>query len=207
MPGFKYQPDIRAALDGWRDKLGTRYEEVVAKLFDRDRALEDFVTQARAAADDAQSDATGALAVAAAAQNDADAALASLALINLSTWQTWTPVITQGVTPTQTVNWGRYIRAGELIIAHFSVSFGATPGTLNNTILLSNFDAAANAASIGGSFRFFEAGVTNRTGTIVGSTTTAAQFFRDGNGNPFGVGDTQISSGDSIIGTLIYETA
>jgi hypothetical protein len=42
--GFRYTPDIRTATEPWREKLGRDYESVVARLVDRDRALEDYVT-------------------------------------------------------------------------------------------------------------------------------------------------------------------
>jgi microcystin-dependent protein len=46
MAGFRYPYDVRVALEGWRDKLGERYEDVLVKLFDRDRALENTLTEA-----------------------------------------------------------------------------------------------------------------------------------------------------------------
>lgn len=44
MAGFRYVPDVQAALEPWREKLGQHYDEVVSKLVDRDRALEDYAT-------------------------------------------------------------------------------------------------------------------------------------------------------------------
>jgi hypothetical protein len=41
MAGFRYQPDVRTTLEPWREKLGAHFEEVAAKLMDRDRTLED----------------------------------------------------------------------------------------------------------------------------------------------------------------------
>lgn len=40
---YKYPFDIRATLEPWRAKLGESFDNVVATLSDRDRALEDWV--------------------------------------------------------------------------------------------------------------------------------------------------------------------
>lgn len=39
--GFRYPYDIHTTLEPWREKLGTEYDQVVSRLLDRDRALED----------------------------------------------------------------------------------------------------------------------------------------------------------------------
>lgn len=117
----------------------------------------------------------------------------------------WTPSLAQSNTPAQTVNWARYQKLGRLVIAHFNVTINAA-GTINNNIILSGLPgAAANTSAIGGSFRYFDTGNTNRAGTITGATTTTAKFEYDGYGNSMGNGDLIMASSDLIQGTLIYE--
>lgn len=119
----------------------------------------------------------------------------------------WTPSFAQGNTPAQTVNWASYQKLGRLVIAHFNVTINAA-GTINNNIILSGLPgAAANTSAIGGSFRYFDAGNTNRAGTITGATTTTAKFEYDGYGNSMGNADFIMANGDLVQGTLIYEAA
>ena len=40
---FRYVPPIEATLDPWKDQLGEYYYDVLARLADRDRQLEDFL--------------------------------------------------------------------------------------------------------------------------------------------------------------------
>lgn len=130
-----------------------------------------------------------------------------LATIDSGAWAVWTPVVSQSNTPAQTINWARYVRAGRLITAHFSVTLTAA-GTAANRIVLSGLPAAAaDAAAIGGSFRYFDAGTTNRAGTISGLSTTTARFFYDGFGSDMGLGDFAIANTDLISGVLILEAA
>jgi hypothetical protein len=42
--GFRYVPDVQVTLEPWRAHLGQHYDEVAAKLTDRDRSLEDYIT-------------------------------------------------------------------------------------------------------------------------------------------------------------------
>jgi hypothetical protein len=44
MADFRYPYDIASTLDPWRSELGGDFESVVARLADRDRALEDYIT-------------------------------------------------------------------------------------------------------------------------------------------------------------------
>lgn len=43
--GFRYPYDILATLEPWREKLGSEFDSVAARLTDRDRSLEDYVNQ------------------------------------------------------------------------------------------------------------------------------------------------------------------
>jgi hypothetical protein len=122
-------------------------------------------------------------------------------------WTSWTPVITQSATVTITNNRSRYIKVGRLVIATFDVSCTSS-GTASNVMAISFSGIAAAAAgnSAYGSYRIFDAGVTNYVGTLVAASTTAMNFYQDGNGNPLGFGQ-QFTNGDNVMGTFVYESA
>lgn len=42
---FRYGYDVQSAMEPWREKLGDDYENVLARLSDRDRQLEDFLSE------------------------------------------------------------------------------------------------------------------------------------------------------------------
>lgn len=42
---FRYGYDVQAAMEPWRDKLGDDFENVIARLSDRDRQLEDYLSK------------------------------------------------------------------------------------------------------------------------------------------------------------------
>lgn len=46
--GFRYHPDLVAALAPWRTQLGPEFDAVVAHLTDRDHHLEDYLNRPRA---------------------------------------------------------------------------------------------------------------------------------------------------------------
>lgn len=41
---FRYTPDIVSTIEPWRDELGRRFEDVVSRLADRDRQVEDYLS-------------------------------------------------------------------------------------------------------------------------------------------------------------------
>lgn len=142
-------------------------------------------------------------------ENDARIAAleAKLATVTLEEWTGWTPVVAQGVTPTQAIVYATCHRVGRLYTCHFALTF-STGGTANNNIVLSGWPvAAANSNGIRGMFRYFDAGNTNRAGTILGATTTTANFYYDGYGNAMGNGDFAIANTDAVQGTVIVEAA
>lgn len=119
----------------------------------------------------------------------------------------WNPVVTQSVTPGQTENYAEYMRLGRLIVALFKITFTGA-GTATNVITLTGLPAtAADVSAIGGAFRYFDAGNTNRAGSIVGATTTTAKFIYDGFGADMGNGDFAIANTDLIQGVLVMVAA
>jgi hypothetical protein len=122
-------------------------------------------------------------------------------------WTSWTPVIKQSATVSITNNRSRYIKVGRLVIATFDVSCTSS-GTASNAMVIEfgSIATAAAANSAYGSYRIFDTGITNYVGTLVAASTTAMNFYQDGNGNPLGFGQ-QFTSGDSLQGTFVYESA
>lgn len=118
----------------------------------------------------------------------------------------WTPVVSQGNTPTPTLYWAGYSKIGRLVTAHFAVGF-TSEGTASNAIQMTIPVPAVSSFAISGSWSYFDAGNTIRAGTITGSSATTVRFKYDGWGNDFGNGDMVIANGDDIRGVIIYEAA
>lgn len=126
-------------------------------------------------------------------------------------WQSFTPTITQSASVTFNTNYAKYVVTGKTVTASFSIS-PTSSGTASNPIVFgfgsgsTALPTAANAASIHGSFRWFDSGVSNWCGTVIGNSTTSAAFMQDGNGNSVGYSGT-LSSGDTFEGFFVYEAA
>lgn len=126
----------------------------------------------------------------------------------LAGWTTWTPTITQSSTPTKTTNDARYMRVGRQIIAYMDVAF-TSAGTASNDIVCT---LPVTARTMGGSpsigsFRYFDAGNTNRVGTVIYASTTTAKFVYDGFGGHMGNTDFAIANTDTLSLVLNYEAA
>lgn len=128
----------------------------------------------------------------------------------MSTWATYTPVLTQSATITKTVNHAYYIRLGDLIIGFVKMTPSAS-GTLNNAVLSSL--PVAHALSIDstvGLMYYFDNGTANRAGTVQTNDvagTTAVKFISAGDSIAFGASGsvmTQVASGDILDFTFIY---
>jgi hypothetical protein len=123
-------------------------------------------------------------------------------------WTTWSPVVSQSVTPTATTNYAHYIKIGRLVMAFWKVSFTGA-GTAANAILLSGLPFAAAAGTnlgVYGSYRYFQSGTTNHVGTPINASTTSINFVYDAFGNNLGNGDSvTIKSGDALEGFVAYE--
>jgi hypothetical protein len=124
---------------------------------------------------------------------------------NGSTWQTWTPVITQSVTITHTVTRAKYFVNGSMITAQGSLNL-TSAGTAGNNIQIGGLPFSAAAASaIQGSFRYFDAGNTNFVGTILGNTIFSAIMYYDGDGNALGVSSHTVANADTLAFQITYE--
>jgi hypothetical protein len=125
-------------------------------------------------------------------------------------WTSFSPVITQSTTPTQTINRARFIKVGRIVTVHADISIGSgTSGTSGQTILF-NFSGACTAAAaeaVYGGFRLFDSGVTNYVGFAVGASTTTASFFVDGYGANHGQQPIQLTNGDRMMVWLTIEAA
>lgn len=141
---------------------------------------------------------------------------ASLKTWNGSAWEhglivgalpSWSPVVTQGNTPTQTLNRAVYNKVGRQVTVWWHVTLSAA-GTLNNNILVTNLPfAMADIRSVSGSYHYFDSGNTIYAGSVVGQSTTSLAFSKLNFGNQLGNGDFVIASGDLIAGFATYEAA
>lgn len=122
-------------------------------------------------------------------------------------WTSYTPTLTQSATITKTVTYAKYQRVGRLIVANMSLAITGA-GTSGNAILVGLPVAAAVLDGVVGSFRYFDAGSTAYTGTVIGVSTTTVNCWVSGNGNPMGVNPTfAAASGDNIQVSITYEAA
>jgi hypothetical protein len=99
-------------------------------------------------------------------------------LIQLSTWVSYTPVVTQSGTVTKTVTYAKHISAGNLVIVQaYLVITGA--GTNNNTITVSLPTTAAHSNAIQvGVGRVTDFGTQSYPCIMQHNTTTTVAFLR-----------------------------
>lgn len=117
--------------------------------------------------------------------------------------QSWSPTITQGSAVAGTVNRGWYRRSNGVFVAALSWTASAA-GTGSNNVVVSLPVTMSNAADLGGSAIFNDAG-TISIGVVAGLSTTTAGFFVQGatGSSPFGASPTTaIASGDVLAMSL-----
>lgn len=130
-------------------------------------------------------------------------------------WTTWVPVITQGATPTLTVNRAVYARAGRLI--HFQAVLALTSsGTSSNNIAMTLPVASATSLQrlpVGG-YTFLDIsagqwmhgvaviGLSSSTVLFIWSTGSSDQYL--GGSGPF---TDAVASGDILYVNGFYEAA
>jgi hypothetical protein len=119
----------------------------------------------------------------------------------------FTPTWVQGGAIPKTVNYAQYVRIGPLVIG--SVMMTATAGGTTGEFQLVGLPAAAtgnldNAAI--GSYRFFDASVTNRVGTLVlsGNGASSCHLVADGTGADL---TDQVDTTDFVTYTFLYLVA
>ena len=108
-------------------------------------------------------------------------------------WVDWTPTITQTVAVSKTVTSARYTRQGKTATVEAFLSITSS-GTAGGIIEVS--DLPVSMARGRGVFRMFDSGVTNYVGQGSRYAATALRFNNDWNGNTFGQGGVQLTSGD-----------
>lgn len=124
-----------------------------------------------------------------------------------STEGTWTPVVVQGVTPSQTITYAEWVRQGRLVTAFARITFQSS-GTASNIITVSGLPvAAATSFHISGQFLYDDTATNQYVGYCLGSGTTAIQMRRDGVADQFGVSTPTIANLDKINLVVQYLTA
>lgn len=127
-----------------------------------------------------------------------------------STFNTWTPAVTQGVAVTTSNIRSTYFRCGRLIVATFRVSCTSTGTAANPVGMTIPVTAAANGPVIGsGDILDSSAPSVNELNILLISTTGVD--FRStapSADNRFGVAiAVTLASGDTLSGTFTYEAA
>lgn len=137
----------------------------------------------------------------------------------MGSWTTYTPVLSQGVTITKTVNHARYIQFGKIVMG--SVYMTATSSGTVGLTLRSGFPVTPvssifnNTQSFGssiGSGGFYKSSGTvqyNFTVQCLGSGVDSLAFYVNGTGGSmFGqFPNVQMVSGDHLFFTYMYEAA
>lgn len=97
----------------------------------------------------------------------------------------WTPTFYQnGASVSFTDNFSEYWKIDDQIFATVDLTITGTGAA--GVIELTFPETLANASSLTGSFRFFEAGVTNWAGYMLPWSTSRGRFVADQNGNALG---------------------
>jgi hypothetical protein len=128
-------------------------------------------------------------------------------------WSTYTPTLTQSATPTKTVTYAHYGRAGRLIYGNVRLDITATPGTAANALIV-GLPVAAHASignvPIGTGWISDSSASLFYSGVLVAQTTTTALIYPSAGGaNVLGItGFTAaIASGDIVGFSFCYEAA
>jgi hypothetical protein len=115
--------------------------------------------------------------------------------------QAWTPVITQGATPTFTLLAGWYKRSRGVFTAQATMQL-TSAGTATNTITISTPVTLANAEYVGGSVQVYDSSVTTLYhGYATPSSTTVFVAMQAGATAATGIGNNPavtLASGDQI---------
>lgn len=131
----------------------------------------------------------------------------------LGRWEKWTPTITQGVTPTQTINWAKYTVIGDMVVATARITFGSA-GTAANSIFATNMPTLPNFTAqttitnwlIAGVFMYQAGGTTNYQGAADFFTPTQLEFTVNASTAGFGINPAvTIANNDILNFHVVYE--
>lgn len=102
-------------------------------------------------------------------------------VVGLGAFTNWTPTITQSVNVTYTDTQSTYTKIGRLVICQGDLAI-TSAGTANNAITIGGlpFTIVGSGAAAMGSFRYFDNGVGNYSGTVQGNSATSVQFYLGG---------------------------
>ena len=120
-------------------------------------------------------------------------------------WSAWTPTLADISDTTSTNTLSRYIRIGDLVIAHFNIT--CTTSGNGGAVQIKDLPVtAASANGIGGVAYIRDASSAANTAMLmpIGTSTTSVQFFESGSNTSR---STPLNNGDHLDGTLIYESA
>lgn len=125
-----------------------------------------------------------------------------------SSWTSFTPVISQSVVLTKTVNYSKYkiIETQLTWVFDFSIT---SAGTAGQNVLMSCPLNAVQAQAISGSFSWTDNGTEILTGVPQGTALATVQFLPGKGVNSLGISGLAggAANGDRLTGLIIYELA
>lgn len=129
-------------------------------------------------------------------------------VITSAAWTSWTPVFSQGVTPTITNTESRYFRIGRLIVVECAVTF-TSAGTGGSVIFCSlPVTPLFNVGKGIGSFYANDNGTTAYGGVVLMASSTVVSFLVGASTNFLGASPAwTLANTDTMSFTLSYEAA
>ncbi len=139
-----------------------------------------------------------------------DAAFATPFPVGIDAWTPFTPTLTQGATPTTTVNYAAYTRVGNWITANYALAVTGA-GTAANVILVGLPVPAVGATflPLGHGAVFDSSAGLMYSGTVILNTGTTGKITSYNAANYLGAGGmtAALASGDLIAVSLNYEAS
>jgi hypothetical protein len=122
-----------------------------------------------------------------------------------TTWTSWTPVLEQGGTVTATINYAKYVKIGDTIIASCNLTATGS-GTGNNEIFISGLPVNMTTGISVGSGKIVDTGSKVYTANVNAVTANKVQFEPWDLASPIGVTPNfALASSDVITFTVTYE--
>lgn len=128
-------------------------------------------------------------------------------LTHLTEWQDWSPTLTQGVTVSRTITYGRWCRANTRVWAQCFLTCSSS-GTSGQVITVSLPLAASNGDGMACGSGFVLDGTTFYVGCARLRTTTTADIIAHAQTNVLGAAPSmQLTTNDQVHFTIFYEAA
>jgi hypothetical protein len=125
-------------------------------------------------------------------------------LNGIGVWQTYTPVLTQNVARTATINEARYVQINKMCLVNVDLTCTTTGSTNDITVSLPLTARTSGAATTVGSGVFYDLSATNNVlVTVERFTSTTLVFIANASTQQL---TTALGNGDVISFSIAYET-